>query len=280
MTKNYVEEEITLAEFSERFIGNNDFKTPEIYDVEKLNIEVLTHDSNGVDVYKPIKSFVVKDSVDRYYTDGKIKVSSEHTFVEKTKTGEIVNIKAANHSDFECVAGNMQVVDIEVADEHTYLANGRLNHNTTSGGKAIAFHSSCRIRLKQMGQLKAKVGNVEQVIGIKTRAQVIKNRMGPPLRSVDYDIYFDSGIDNLGSWLEMMKTYKLANQSGAWYTWVDKETGEEVKFQAKNFADILQTRGDVKTKIYNEICNAYILSYKEASDEANVDNVELSDFDD
>ena len=133
MTKNYVEEEITLAEFSERFIGNNDFKTPEIYDVEKLNIEVLTHDSNGVDVYKPIKSFVVKDSVDKYYTDGKIKVSSEHTFVEKTKTGETVNIKAANHSDFECVVGNMQVVDIEVADEHTYLANGRLNHNTTSG---------------------------------------------------------------------------------------------------------------------------------------------------
>jgi hypothetical protein len=280
MTKNYVEEEITLAEFSERFIGNNDFKTPEIYDVEKLNIEVLTHDSNGVDVYKPIKSFVVKDSVDKYYTDGKIKVSSEHTFVEKTKTGETVNIKAANHSDFECVVGNMQVVDIEVADEHTYLANGRLNHNTTSGGKAIAFHSSCRIRLKQMGQLKAKVGSVEQVIGIKTRAQVIKNRMGPPLRSVDYDIYFDSGIDNLGSWLEMMKTYKLASQSGAWYTWVDKETGEEVKFQAKNFADILQTRGDVKNKMYNEICDAYILSYKEASDEANIDNIELSDFDD
>jgi len=282
MAKNYVEEEITLAEFSERFIGNNDFKTPEIYDVEKLNIEVLTHDSNGVDVYKPIKSFVVKDSVDKYYTDGKIKVSSEHTFVEKTKTGETVNIKAANHSDFECVVGNMQVVDIEVADEHTYLANGRLNHNTTSGGKAIAFHSSCRIRLKQMGQLKAKVGSgsVEQVIGIKTRAQVIKNRMGPPLRSVDYDIYFDSGIDNLGSWLEMMKTYKLASQSGAWYTWVDKETGEEVKFQAKNFADILQTRGDVKNKMYNEICDAYILSYKEASDEANIDNIELSDFDD
>lgn len=280
MTKNYVEEEITLAEFSERFIGNSDFKTPEIYDVEKLNIEVLTHDSNGVDVYKPIKSFVVKDSVDKYYTDGKIKVSSEHTFVEKTKTGETVNIKAASHSDFECVVGNMQVVDIEVADEHTYLANGRLNHNTTSGGKAIAFHSSCRIRLKQMGQLKAKVGGVEQVIGIKTRAQVIKNRMGPPLRSVDYDIYFDSGIDNLGSWLEMMKTYKLANQSGAWYTWVDKETGEEIKFQAKNFPDILQTRPDVREKIYNEICNSYILSYKEASDEANVDNIELSDFDD
>ena len=280
MENKYIEEEITLAEFSERFLGNNDFKTPEIYDVEKLNIEVLTLNSDGDYVYKPIKSFVVKDSVNKYYTDGKIKVSSEHVFVETNEHGMKCNVKADTHPEFNCVFENMQVVDIEVEDEHTYLANDRLNHNTTSDGKAIAFHSSCRIRLKQMGQLKAKVGGIDQVVGIKTRAQVIKNRMGPPLRSIDYDIYFDSGIDNLGSWLEMMKAYKLANQSGAWYNWTDKETGEEIKFQAKNFPELLQTRADVKEKIYNEICHSYILSYKEASDEANTDNIELSDFDD
>ena len=132
---------------------------------------------------------------------------------------------------------------------------------TTSGGKAIAFHSSCRIRLKQMGQLKAKVGGVEQVIGIKTRAQVIKNRMGPPLRSIDYDIYFDSGIDNYGSWLEMMKTYKLVNQSGAWYTYVDTETGEEIKFQAKNFEEMMESRPQLKETIYQKICVDSLLSF-------------------
>jgi recombination protein RecA len=150
---------------------------------------------------------------------------------------------------------------------------------TTSGGKAIAFHSSCRLRLKQMGQLKSKVGGVDQVVGIKTRAQVIKNRMGPPLRSVDYDIYFDSGIDNYGSWLQMMKSYKLVNQSGAWYTYVDKETGEEIKFQAKNFEDILMERPEIKESIYNQICDAYIMSYKQSSAESNIDNVEVADFD-
>ena len=151
---------------------------------------------------------------------------------------------------------------------------------TTSGGKAIAFHSSCRIRLKSMGQLKSKIGGVDQVVGIKTRAQVIKNRMGPPLRSVDYDIYFDSGIDNYGSWLQMMKTYKLVTQSGAWYTYVDKETGEEIKFQAKNWEDILEERPELKESIYNEICNSYIMAYKQSSEEANIDNVEVTDFDD
>ena len=150
---------------------------------------------------------------------------------------------------------------------------------TTSGGKAIAFHSSCRIRLKQMGQLKSKVGGVDQVVGIKTRAQVIKNRMGPPLRSVDYDIYFDSGIDNYGSWLQMMKQYKLVGQSGAWYTYVDEETGEEIKFQAKNFEDLIMKRPELKESIYNQICDAYIMSYKQSSEEANIDNIEVADFD-
>lgn len=151
---------------------------------------------------------------------------------------------------------------------------------TTSGGKAIAFHASCRIRLKQMGQLKSKVGGADQVVGIKTRALVIKNRMGPPLRSIDYDIYFDSGIDNYGSWLEMMKTYKLVSQSGAWYTYVDVQTGEEIKFQAKNFEEILLSRPEMKETIYNDICKTYIMSYKESSAESNIDNVELTDFDD
>jgi|TARA_R110000868_G_C10963230_1_gene768756 recombination protein RecA len=151
---------------------------------------------------------------------------------------------------------------------------------TTSGGKAIAFHSSCRLRLKQMGQLKSKVGGIDQVVGIKTRAQVIKNRMGPPLRSIDYDIYFDSGIDNYGSWLEMMKNYKLVTQSGAWYTYIDKQTGEEIKFQAKNFEEILLERPVMKDNIYKDICETYIMSYKESSASANIDNVELTDFDD
>lgn len=150
---------------------------------------------------------------------------------------------------------------------------------TTSGGKAIAFHSSCRLRLKQMGQLKSKIGGVEQVVGIKTRAQVIKNRMGPPLRSVDFDIYFDSGIDNYGSWLQTMKTYNLVKQGGAWYTYVDKETGEEVKFQAKDFEGLLIDRPELKESIYNDICNTYIMSYKESTKESNIDNISVEDFD-
>ena len=148
---------------------------------------------------------------------------------------------------------------------------------TTSGGKAIGFHASCRLRMKQMGKLNAKIGGVDQAVGIKTKVQVIKNRMGPPLRSIDFEIYFDRGIDRYGSWLNTMKTYKLLKQGGAWYTWVDESTGEEVKFQAKDFQTILESRPEVKEQMYKQICDAYILGYNEASESANTDSIEFDD---
>jgi|TARA_B100000085_G_scaffold285476_1_gene321620 recombination protein RecA len=148
---------------------------------------------------------------------------------------------------------------------------------TTSGGKALGFHASCRLRMKQMGKLNSKVGGVDQTVGIKTRVQVIKNRMGPPLRAVNFEIYFDRGIDRYGSWLNTMKTYKLVSQGGAWYTWVDESTGEEVKFQAKDFEKLLTERPEIKEQMYNQICDAYILGYKEASESANTDSTEFDD---
>jgi recombination protein RecA len=138
---------------------------------------------------------------------------------------------------------------------------------TTSGGKALAFHASVRLRLKSMGQL--KVG--DRIIGIKVRAQVVKNRLGPPLRSADFNIFFDRGIDNYGSWLAVMKDNKICKQSGAWYEYTDTENGEVVKFQAKDFAQILQDE-ELKDQIYRKICEASILQYKST----NTEEVEIS----
>ena len=60
---------------------------------------------------------------------------------------------------------------------------------TTSGGKALAFHASVRLRLKNLGQIKIGTKPNERVIGMKVRCQVVKNRMGPPLRAADFDIF-------------------------------------------------------------------------------------------
>ena len=79
---------------------------------------------------------------------------------------------------------------------------------TTSGGSST-ISSSTRIRLKNVGQIKDTKKNT---IGIKIRAQVIKNSLGSPLRSADFSLYFDKGIDDFGSWLEVLKGHKLIKQ--------------------------------------------------------------------
>ena len=138
---------------------------------------------------------------------------------------------------------------------------------TTSGGKALAFHASVRLRLKSMGQL--KVG--DKIVGIKVRAQVIKNRLGPPLRHADFNILFDRGIDNFNSWIAVMKDNKLVKQGGAWYEYTDTDTGEVIKFQSKDFAQLMQN-DDLKDQIYRKICETTILQYKSSS----TDEVEIS----
>ena len=136
---------------------------------------------------------------------------------------------------------------------------------TTSGGKAIAFHASVRLRLKSMGTIKAKENGNDRIVGIKVRCQVVKNRMGPPLRSADFDIFFDRGIDNYGAWLGMMKDNGIVKQSGAWYEYTDIDTGEVIKFQSKDFPSTLESNQEVKEQIYKRICESTILQYKKDS---------------
>jgi recombination protein RecA len=144
---------------------------------------------------------------------------------------------------------------------------------TTSGGKALAFHSSVRLRLKNMGQLK---DSNKRIIGISVRAQVIKNRLGPPLRSADFEIYFDRGIDNYGSWLDVLKEHKLIKQGGAWYEYTDIESGEIHKFQSKDFIRLMTEDTELRDQIYKRICEATILQYKKgASAELNDVTVDI-----
>jgi len=142
---------------------------------------------------------------------------------------------------------------------------------TTSGGKALPFHSSTRIRLKNMGQI--KVGAKNDVIGMKCRAQIIKNRLGPPLRHADFNLYFDSGIDDMGSWLTVLKDHKLLKIAGAWYTLEYK--GKDIKFQSKDFEKKLEENDGLKEYLYDKICDVSILKYKSA--DLGIDDVVYTD---
>ena len=141
---------------------------------------------------------------------------------------------------------------------------------TTSGGKALPFHSSTRIRLKNMGQIKDTGKNV---LGMKCRAQIIKNRLGPPLRHADFNLYFDSGIDDKGSWLQVLKDHKLVKAAGAWYTLNYKK--EDIKFQSKDFEKKLEEVDGLQDHLYDQICEASILKYQSA--DLGIDDVVYTD---
>ena len=141
---------------------------------------------------------------------------------------------------------------------------------TTSGGKALPFHASTRIRLKNLGQIKDTKKNT---IGMKCRAQIVKNRLGPPLRHADYSMYFDRGIDNYGGWLTVMKEHKLVKVGGAWYTLVD-QNGDEHKFLSKDWEDLITSNEELRQYVYELICDKVILKYKE---KLGIDDVEYTD---
>lgn len=87
---------------------------------------------------------------------------------------------------------------------------------TTPGGKAIPYHASVRIRLERGGNQVDPADKTKQVWGVHTRAKVIKSRLGPPLRKVEFDITFASGIDDVGSWFPRLHELGEVTKSDGW----------------------------------------------------------------
>ena len=127
-----------------------------------------------------------------------------------------------------------------------------------SGGKSLAYHCSVRVRLNNTGKLKKG----EEVIGNECKALVVKNRMGPPQRQASFDIYFDSGIADYGSWIKVLKENNLVKQGGAYYTY-KKDDGTEWKFQSKDFVSTMKNDKVLNEEIYMKICDSVIMKYKD-----------------
>jgi recombination protein RecA len=127
---------------------------------------------------------------------------------------------------------------------------------TTSGGRAIGFHASTRLKLNKLGKISAG----DEIVGVKVQVVVEKNRLGPPHRKIDIDIYFDRGIDSDTSAMKFLKDTNVIKGSGAWYTYVDSN-GEEHKFQSKSFKKFCADNPEAAEEIYQKMCNAMIMLY-------------------
>ena len=135
-----------------------------------------------------------------------------------------------------------------------------------------------RVALVFTNQLRVKLGAMfgdpkKNVIGMTILAQVIKNRLGPPLRKAEFPLYFESGVDDEGSWLQVLKDHNLVKVGGAWYTMKD-HNGEEIKFQSKDWSEKLEDE-EFKSYCYQLICDKVILKYTKA--DLGIDDVEITD---
>lgn len=145
----------------------------------------------------------------------------------------------------------------------------------TSGGKGLAYHSSVRIRMNNLGKLKKG----DNVIGNACKAVVVKNRMGPPQRHAMFDIYFDSGIADYASWLKVLKDYDLLKAAGSAGFKYTSDSGKEYTFSAKDFVNIVTNDSDLKKELYDKICNLIIMKYKDPNSVI-VDDATISTDDD
>ncbi len=104
------------------------------------------------------------------------------------------------------------------------------NPQTTSGGLALKFYASVRINLTQIAQIKSK----EDIIGNRIRAKVVKNKVGAPFRSGEFDIYYLEGISHEGEIINLGLREKIVSRTGAWYNYGDRKLGQGME-QSKAF---------------------------------------------
>src|SRR5438105_5515120 len=101
---------------------------------------------------------------------------------------------------------------------------------TTPGGRALKFYSSCRIDVRRIGQLKEG----EDVVGQRVRAKVVKNKVAPPFRSAEFDMLHTDGISFEGDILDMGMEQKIVGRTGAWFRYGDMQLGQG-KEKARQF---------------------------------------------
>lgn len=88
---------------------------------------------------------------------------------------------------------------------------------TTTGGKALKFYASVRMDIRRIGQIK----DGTETIGNRTRIKVVKNKVAPPFREVEFDIMYNEGVSRSGDLIDLAVTKEIIKKGGAWFTYED-----------------------------------------------------------
>src|SRR6202140_2106273 len=119
------------------------------------------------------------------------------------------------------------------------------NPETTTGGNALKFYASIRMEIRRIGQIKER----EQVVGNQTRVKVVKNKLAPPFRQVEFDIMYGEGVSKVGELIDLGVKAGVVEKSGAWFSYDSQRIGQG-RENAKQF---LKDNPDMAAKIEAQV---------------------------
>ncbi|MFV0386875.1 recombinase RecA [Paracoccus sp. (in: a-proteobacteria)] len=129
------------------------------------------------------------------------------------------------------------------------------NPETTSGGNALKFYASVRLDIRRTGSIKDR----DEVIGNTTRVKVVKNKVAPPFRQVEFDIMYGEGISKVGELIDLGVKAGVVEKSGAWYSYGDERIGQG----RENAKQYLRDNADVAYAIEDKIRASHGLEFGE-----------------
>ena len=112
---------------------------------------------------------------------------------------------------------------------------------TTSGGNALKFYASVRLDIRRIGQIKDR----EEIVGNQTKVKVVKNKVAPPFKTVEFDIMYGEGISKMGEIIDLGVKAGVVDKSGSWFSFQDQRIGQG-RENAKQF---LRDNPEVATRI-------------------------------
>src|SRR5262249_32640742 len=119
------------------------------------------------------------------------------------------------------------------------------NPETTTGGNALKFYASVRMDIRRVGALK----DGDKVVGNRTRVKVVKNKMAPPFREVEFDILYGEGVSHEGDLVDLGAECGAIEKSGAWFGFA----GDRIGQGRENAKQFLREHPDVAKKIEAKI---------------------------
>ena len=129
------------------------------------------------------------------------------------------------------------------------------NPETTTGGNALKFYSSVRLDIRRIGAIK----DGQEVIGNRTRVKVVKNKLAPPFREVEFDLMYGEGISREGDLLDLAVENEVVEKSGAWFSFANERIGQG----RENSKAFLKEHPEISKAIEEKLLERFRLSKKQ-----------------